>query len=1020
MVYEGTGSGDESGFAPGSYNDFLTRTCSFYFLGAERMLFPTTLFSYRRTLAVMVCVLGVSSCFLVWGEESVKPKNSTAAKPIRQTWTTSKVTGSPEPPAPFKVVQAFPKLKFDHPLLMAHSSELKRMFVGEQNGVLYSFPDKPDAKADVFIDLRKDLKTMHLLPKAKEIELLYGLAFHPQFEQNRQCFIAYTLKAKERGQQLENGTRISRFTVTKTDPPRADPASEEIVFTFLQGGHNGCDIHFGPDGMLYISTGDGSGPNPPDPRNTGQDITDLLSSILRIDVDHKDEGKTYGVPKDNPFIKMKDARPEIWAYGFRNPYRMSFDRKTGSLYVGDVGWDLWEMVHRIEKGGNYGWSAMEGPQPIKEKLGPTPIIPPLIALPHTLACSITGGRVYHGKKFPELEGTYIFGDWETRRMWAARFEGDRVKEMPEITRPVVRVVAFGENQDGEIFFLDYDRGTIHTLERNDQGSQNLKFPAKVSETGLFSSVKDHSPAAGVVPFVINARQWQDGATAVHWAAFPGTSGATLYQNGKPIPGFVDWHNFRMHFPKDAVLLRTLSLDDRRIETQIMHYDGLDWHGYSFAWRDDQSDADLVPPDGAEKVLSGRKDERVWQFHSRSQCMSCHNNQTEYAHAFLPAQLNRNGPDGRNQLVALGELGLLRRADDDGKILPAFDAKTAAGERKLVDPHDVRQPLQARARSYLHANCGHCHMEHGGGTVSLRLNENAALNDMKALGVRPVRGYFGLPDARIIQAGDPTKSTLYFRMAKFGRDRMPHIGSDLPDEAGLKLVADWITGLGKNPHKPEMKEAENVDQLLAKPASALLIARKIGQGEYSTAERERILAAASKLPPGPVRELFEGFFPQPDRALRMLGNSPRPSTILAQKGDSARGEKLFWSQTINCAKCHKVGDKGTPAGPDLTTIGKSRSRPELLESMLEPSRRIEPKFAAYIIRTQDGRSITGIVTRRDEKTITLRDGEGKEMILAGNEVEEMKPSRISLMPAGQLASLTAQEAADLLEYLANRK
>ena len=224
------------------------------------------------------------------------------------------------------------------------------------------------------------------------------------------------------------------------------------------------------------------------------------------------------------------------------------------------------------------------------------------------------------------------------------------------------------------------------------------FLPKLSETGLFSSVKDHSPAAGVVPFVINARQWQDGATAVHWAGFPGTSGATLYQNGKPIPGFVDWHNFRMHFPKDAVLLRTLSLDDRRIETQIMHYDGLDWHGYSFAWRRrSERRRSCAPGRCGKSAVRKRKDERVWQFHSRSQCMSCHNNQTEYAHAFLPAQLNRNGPDGRNQLV-VRRMGLLRRADDDGKILPAFDAKTAAGERKLVDPHDVRQPLQARARS----------------------------------------------------------------------------------------------------------------------------------------------------------------------------------------------------------------------------------------------------------------------------------------------------------------------------------
>ena len=183
---------------------------------------------------------------------------------------------------------------------------------------------------------------------------------------------------------------------------------------------------------------------------------------------------------------MKGARPEVWAYGFRNPWRMSFDRQTGELFVGDVGWELWESVHRVESGGNYGWSAMEGPQPIKsEPVGPTPIHPALIELPHTIACSVTGGLVYRGKKFPDLRGAYVFGDWETRRLWAVRFEGDRTKEMAEIARPSVRFVAFSENQEGELYFLDQDGGTVHTLEKDDAG-RNADFPTTLSETGLFA------------------------------------------------------------------------------------------------------------------------------------------------------------------------------------------------------------------------------------------------------------------------------------------------------------------------------------------------------------------------------------------------------------------------------------------------------------------------------------------------------------------------------------------------------
>ena len=239
-----------------------------------------------RRLFVAVSALALLAGFvgLLASFAAGPPKGVGLAKALRAPWTTSRVVGSPDPPPPFKVVRAFPNLKFHHPLLIARAPTGDRLFVGEQDGVLYSFPNSPDARADLFFDLRKELKTIHLLPGAKAVDALYGLAFHPDFEKNRQCFLCYTLQSKPRQRNLKDGTRVSRFMVSRTNPPRIDPSSEEIVLTFLQGGHNGGDLHFGPDRMLYISTGDAASPNPPDPLNTGQDISDLLSSILRIDV----------------------------------------------------------------------------------------------------------------------------------------------------------------------------------------------------------------------------------------------------------------------------------------------------------------------------------------------------------------------------------------------------------------------------------------------------------------------------------------------------------------------------------------------------------------------------------------------------------------------------------------------------------------------------------------------------------------------------------------------------------------
>jgi putative heme-binding domain-containing protein len=467
-----------------------------------------------------------------------------------------------------------------------------------------------------------------------------------------------------------------------------------------------------------------------------------------------------------------------------------------------------------------------------------------------------------------------------------------------------------------------------------------------------------------------------------------------------------------------VLMRTLSLAGGRLETQLLHYDGVDWRAYTFAWRDDQSDADLVAAEGAEKEVRDGDRRRVWQFQSRSQCMSCHSNQSEYALAFLPEQLNRHGPDGRNQLVSLTEAGFIRRAGDDGKPLPPFDTASAALERSIADPTDEGQPLEARARAYLHANCGHCHSDHGGGSVPLRLQSSLPVAEMKAVGIRPTRGDFALPDASLIKPGDPYASTLYFRMAKFGRDRMPHIGSERPDEAGLDLIARWIAGIDGGPRRSDRSpDSGPPGTSLTSPRSAQLLARKLGRGELEAVERDALLVAAAKLSNGPIRDLFEGYLPSDGKRERKLGSNPRPRAVLALTGDPGRGERLFWSEPVRCGTCHRVGDRGTPVGPDLSTIGKLRSREDLLDSLLEPSRRIEPKYATYVAATKGGVSSIGLLVKRDENWVVLRDTQNKEISLAAKDVEELRPSQASLMPSGQLADLSAQEAADLIEYLA---
>ncbi len=971
-------------------------------------------------------------CTVASEQPQPQPSPAVEGTAPRVAWTTSRIIGSPDPPPPFRSTRVFPEIAFDRPLQITRCPDSDRLFFTEERGKIYSVSPTPGAKPELFCDLPKQLR-LDKIEGVRGLGTLFALAFHPRFAENRFCYLCYTLNTTTEFDP--NGTRISRFTVSKTDPPRLEPESEEIIITWQGGGHNGCDMHFGPrDGMLYFSTGDGRAPNPPDPVNTGQDCSDLLSSIVRIDVDCRDPGANYAIPPDNPFVGMDDVRPEIWAFGFRNPFRMSFDRENGDLWVGDVGWELWEMVHKVEKGGNYGWSIVEGRQSTKpdQPVGPTPILSPTIELPHTIACSVTGGYVYRGQRFPELSGAYLFGDWETRRIWAARFEDGRLKEMPEIVKPNIRVSAFGEDNAGEFYYVDYDTGFVYTLERNDLSESNATFPTKLSETGLFEDVVHMEPAAGVMPFSPAVKQWQDGARATHYFAFPGQSTVTVFDEPRPLPGQVHWHRFRLQFPTNAVLVKHLTLDtsgrpSQPIETQLLHYDGEDWRGYSYAWRDDGSDADLVPSTGAQKKLRvddlrrpGSEREVEWTFHSRNQCTVCHNTWSEYALAFSVEQLNVKGSEN-NPLVELSQQGFITRVDRGDQPLPPFDIELAVREPALQSEHetDSKPGLDEQARAYLHVNCSHCHrFGGGGGQVVLEMKHSQPLMDMGIFNVPPRQGDFGITDARIVKPGDPLRSVLLYRMAKFGRGRMPHLGSEMPDGSGLEMISRWIESLGDSTDSPPQDIGDAVDPL-AKVETALSLACRLANPDSSSSPEvlRELTPSLSALGSGPIRELFEGYLP-PELQRQKLGDHPEPETILSLTGDARRGEVIYFANEMKCVTCHRFGDKGGMLGPELTTIGRQRRKPELLESLLEPSRQIDPKFAQYLVLDQEGRAWSGLLVSRSAEQIVLRTVDNKDIGIAIEDLEQLRPSAVSLMPDGLISELTPQEAADLLEFLVN--
>lgn len=344
------------------------------------------------------------------------------------------------------------------PILVTHAGDGSgRLFVPTQQGVIYVVDrGQTSGAARVFLDLES---LVSYDDKTNE-EGFLGLAFHPRFGENGQFIVYYTNRHRP------HQNVVARYTVDPRDPQRARPESAEILLVLDKPfwNHDGGTVAFGPDGYLYVAVGDGGAAN--DPFQNGQKLSTLLGKILRIDVDRREGALAYAVPSDNPLVGREGARPELWAWGLRNVWRLAFDRETGRLWAADVGQDLWEEINLIERGGNYGWNRREGLHPFVKKGDappatddkPADLLDPIWEYHHDLGKSITGGVVYRGRAIPELVGHYLYADYVAGRLWALDYDeaAGRVTANREIPLPAsIPILSFGEDEAGEVYFTTF-------------------------------------------------------------------------------------------------------------------------------------------------------------------------------------------------------------------------------------------------------------------------------------------------------------------------------------------------------------------------------------------------------------------------------------------------------------------------------------------------------------------------------------------------------------------------------------
>ena len=662
-------------------------------------------------------------------------------------------------------------------------NDSSRWFVVEKGGVVRVFTNNAStATSSVFIDISS------LVVTAGEEEAgLLGMAFDPNFGtgagKNQNFYLFYSASPNT---NYRLRSTVARFTAN-AGATSATTASRVVLLGLdkLDSNHNGGNILFGPDGYLYIGFGDGGG----DPNPQAQDDKFLFGKMLRIDPNGTTGSVPYAIPSSNPNVgnglcnatgRGSANCPEVWARGLRNPWRWSFDKVNGNLWVADVGWGSFEEVNLVTRNGNYGWPITEGAACVTSGCNRTGLIDPVYAVPRSDAQAITGGYVYRGTQTTDLAGQYIFGDFASKMFGAVIAGSGGTYTARQLIAPYsttsINVSSFGEGSDGELFALDYGGGIYRLAFSNGSGGGSPVVPTLLSATGCVSSSNPRLPAAGMVGYDINAPFWSDNAEKERFFALPSTTASfTPGTDG-------DWST-----PLRSVIVKNFRLGTVMIETRLlMRQSNGDWAGYSYEWNDAQTDATLVAVGGKEKTLSTQ----VWSYPSRAQCLQCHTSAAGFSLGLETQQLNKNFTYSQTGINA-HQLSTLS-APAIAMLTPQIT--NPAAQAKLANPFGS-DSLDLRARAYLHTNCAMCHRPGGSTGVGLNLLASTALAQTSTCNADPTKGTLGLTNAKIVAPGLPDSSVLLARANS--RDplvQMPPIGSHVVDANGVALLRQWISGL----------------------------------------------------------------------------------------------------------------------------------------------------------------------------------------------------------------------------------